>query len=162
MGRRIAGSLDDMGRVRRATVELIERVCSGRYKDSSEVAVLPDVLAYYERACGGGGPVPVNVAAGEDAAEVNEFAGLTKLTKEEGGAPTADSFPQTGLVSAAQIAPFLGFTKATHKRPENSVHRLAANGDIPKPVYQGSRMPRWRAEDIREYARTRKYRDVNE
>lgn len=157
MGRRIAGSLDDMGRVRRATVELIERVCSGRYKDSSEVAVLPDVLAYYERACGGG-PVPVSVAADEDA-EVNEFAGLTK---EEGGAPTADSFPQTGLVSAAQIAPFLGFTKATHKRPENSVHRLAANGDIPKPVYQGSRMPRWRAEDIREYARTRKYRSEDE
>lgn len=160
MGRRIAGSLDDMGRVRRATVELIERVCSGRYKDSSEVAVLPDVLAYYERACGGGGsPVPVSVAAGEDAAEVNEFAGLTK---EEGGAPTADSFPQTGLVSAAQIAPFLGFTKATHKRPENAVHRLAAMGDIPKPVYQGTKMPRWKAEDIREYARTRRCRGEEE
>ncbi|MCD7876214.1 MAG: hypothetical protein LUH49_04470 [Cloacibacillus porcorum] len=156
MGRR-TGSLDDMGRVRRATVELIERVCSGRYKDSSEVAVLPDVLAYYERACGGG-HVPVSVVACEDV-EVNEFAGLTK---EQGGAPTADSFPQTGLVSAAQIAPFLGFTKETHKRPENSVHRLAANGDIPKPVYQGSRMPRWRAEDIREYARTRKYRSEDE
>ena len=158
MGRRSAGGgLDDIGRVRRATVEFIERVGTGKQKDSAEVSVLPEVLAFYERFCGRSEPEP-GFSSGA-LTPANEFSGLTKA---EGGAPTAEFFPLTGLVSAAQIAPFLGFTKATHKRPENAVHRLAAMGDIPKPVYQGTKMPRWKAEDIREYARTRRCRGEEE
>ncbi|MDO5116396.1 MAG: hypothetical protein Q4D58_09900 [Synergistaceae bacterium] len=152
MGRRGAGGLDDIVRVKRATVEFIERVGTGRQKDSAEVSVLPEVLAFYERFCGCSGPELGVCPTLQESRARNEFSGLTKA---EGGTPTAESFPMTGLVSAAQIAPYLGFTKETHKRPENAVHRLAALGEIPKPVYQGSKMPRWRAEDIRAYARTR-------
>ncbi len=159
MGRRSAGGLDDIGRVKRATVEFIERVGTGRQKDSTEVSVLPEVLAFYERFCGRSEPEPGFNSGTLEAAQANAFSGLTKA---EGGKPTAESFPLTGLVSAAQIAPFLGYTTETHKRPENAVHRLAAMGEIPKPVYQGSKMPRWKAEDIREYVRTRKCRSSDE
>jgi hypothetical protein len=61
--------------------------------------------------------------------------------------PYADSFPNEGWVTAAQIAKVLGFGDLKH--PEGKIRRLANEGIIPQPVHVGDKTPRWRAEDIR-------------
>lgn len=100
----------------------VSRVAAGRGSEN-EVAVLPQVLAFYKE----------------------------NYLKEDAAGAGADGFPEgEELVTAAMAAQFLGFG-STHRFPNRAVLRLSNEGLLHAPVRVGDRSPRWQARWIREY-----------
>lgn len=121
-------------------LDFLTRVLKQGRGNSSEVAILPVIVEIYKE-----------FFKDKDVQEktINPFENehIENNTDLSG----STNFPLKGYVTAAQVAPLLGYTKDKYKRPEAAVHRLAAEGKIPSPKHIGTRTPRWLAEDIRTY-----------
>lgn len=119
-------------------------LCEGK-GNSAEIEILPLILTQYQKLFNPEA-LQLNVPYTRNNNPFENCINDTNVT----------DFPTDGYVTASQIAPFLGYTKDKYKRPEAAVHRLASEGKIPKPIYIGSRSPRWRAGDIWDYVSSQK------